>query len=44
MVCVGVEDVEAFLHRDALISVGGILVAIDHAEDGVHGRAGGYLQ
>ena len=34
------QQVEAFLHGDATVLVIRILVALDHAEHGVHGRTG----
>ena len=44
VVSVGIEDVETFLHGYALVPVGGVLVAVDHTEYGVHRRTGGGFQ
>ena len=41
---VAVEDVEAFLHGDALVSVGCVAVAVNHAEHGVHRGTCGLAQ
>ena len=44
MVSVGVEDVEALFHRDTLVLVGRVLIAVYHTEHGVHLRTGRTLE